>query len=119
MSMPVGYRHNLLMEKHMKLADEYFLAKQELDALTERVNGMKKELHGYGPALVHGDFAVVTVRQNKPSSVFDAHAAWEHILEHLSPQLRTATLKKFTTERPGNIVVTVKAKAQPMMEAAE
>lgn len=103
----------------MKLADEYFLAKQELDALTERVNSLKKELYGYGPSLVHGDFAVVTVRQNASSQVFNAKAAWEHIAEHLSPQLRTATLRKFTSELPGPMVVTVKAKAAPLMQAAE
>ena len=103
----------------MKLADEYFLAKQQLDALTERVNGLKTELHKFGPSLVHGDFAIVKVRQDPTRNVFDAHAAWKHVLEHLSPQLRTATLKKFTSERPGNVVVTVKAKAQPLMEAAE
>jgi hypothetical protein len=103
----------------MKLADQYFLAKQELDALTKQVNALKEELYGYGPSLVHGDFAVVTVRQDPARTVFDAKAAWEHIAEHLSPQLRTATLRKFTSERPGPMVVTVKGKAHKIMEPAQ
>jgi hypothetical protein len=100
----------------MKIADQYFAAKQKLDAMQKLVDGLKAELNRMGPGEIDGDFATVTVTQRADSVVFDAKAAWEHVAEHLSPQLRTATLRKFTGKKPGVLAVTVKGKAPVILE---
>ncbi len=101
----------------MNIVDRYFIAKQEHEALTKQLDAMKQELHAMGLGEHAGDYATVTVRENKESTIFDSKQAYEYVKDKLSPQLRTAVAVKFTVIKPGALVVTVKGKAKVTVAA--
>ena len=94
------------------LADRAVILDNDIKALTKEFTAVKDELKTLGVGAYEGDVGVATVRQNADSEVFDAKAAFAYMVEqgHISPQLETAMLKKFTTVKAGPMVVSTKAK---------
>lgn len=94
------------------LADRAVILDSDIKALTKEFTAVKDELKTLGSGSYEGDIGVATVRQNADSEIFDAKAAFAWIVEqgHISPQLETAMLKKFTATKAGAVVVTTKAK---------
>ena len=94
------------------LADRAVILDNDLKALSKEFAAVKDELKTLGVGTYEGDVGVATVRQNADSDVFDAKAAFAYMVEqgHISPQLETAMLKKFTATKSGAVVVTTKAK---------
>ena len=57
-----------------------------------------------------GHLATVTISQNKDTEGFDYKKAFEHVSEHISSQLLTATKKKFATVKAGAKVMNIDLK---------
>jgi hypothetical protein len=95
---------NSLADTAASLHDQIKFLTAQLDAIKST---FKKEA---GLGSYEGEMGIVIIRQNKDSEVFDAKKAFEHVAQHISPQLLTATKKKFTTTKAGAIVADIDLK---------
>jgi len=92
------------------LVDNAAVLDSEIKRLTAQLDAIKTQLKQAGVGEYDGALASIMVRQNKDTEGFDYKKAFEHVSDHISSQLLTATKKKFATTKKGAIVLTIDLK---------
>ena len=77
------------------LVDDAAVLNNEIKRLTAQLDAIKAQFKQAGVGEYEGHLATVTISQNKDTEGFDYKKAFEHVSEHISSQLLTATKKKF------------------------
>jgi len=92
------------------LVDDAAVLDNEIKALTAKFDAIKAQLKDAGVGEYEGVLATISIRQNKDTEGFDYKKAFEHVAEHVSPQLLAATKKKFKTVKAGAKVMNISLK---------
>jgi 3-methyladenine DNA glycosylase Tag len=92
------------------LVDDAAVLNNEIKLLTAKLDAIKAQFKQAGVGEYEGHLATVTISQNKDTEGFDYKKAFEHVSEHISSQLLTATKKKFATVKAGAKVMNIDLK---------
>jgi hypothetical protein len=92
------------------LVDNAAVLNNEIKILTAKLDAIKTQLKQAGVGEYDGALATITIRQNKDTEGFDYKKAFEHVSDHISSQLLTATKKKFVTTKKGAMVCDIDLK---------
>ena len=92
------------------LVDDAAVLDNEIKRLTAKLDAIKAQFKEAGVGEYDGILATVKIHQNKDTEGFDYKKAFEHVAEHVSPQLLAATKKKFKTVKAGAKVMNINLK---------